>query len=109
MLEETGCCSDIICELGIIEENSLKYNWSGISSCFLAKSKGEKGIPRLTQEELDEETQLQWHDLHKALGIIINQNNNESYFARNERENAIMKFITARDISMLDEVVKLNK
>ena len=60
MQEETGCKCDIICELGIIEENSLMYNWSG----------------------------------------------KETYFARDERENAIMKFIVTRDISLLNEAIK---
>ena len=103
--EETGCYSDIICELGIIEENSLTYNWSGISSCFLAKVKGEKGLLHLTQKEIDEETQVQWYNIHEALKIITNQNIN----ARDEREAGIVKFIQERDIVLLYEAIRILK
>jgi len=67
MQEETGCYSDIICELGKIEENSLTYNWSGISWCFLSKIKGEKGLLHLTQEEINVETQVHWYHIHEAV------------------------------------------
>ena len=103
--EETGCYSDIICELGIIEENSLTYNWSGISSCFLAKIKGEKGLLHLTQKEIDEETQVQWYNIYEALKVVTNQKIN----ARNEREAGIVKFIQERDIVLLNEAIRILK
>ena len=105
MQEETGCYSDIMCELGIIEENSLIYNWSGISSCFLAKIKGEKGLLHLTQEEIDEETQVQWYNIYEALKVVTNQKIN----ARNEREAGIVKFIQERDIVLLNEAIRILK
>ena len=107
--EETGCCSEILYKLGIIEENSMTYDWSGISDCFIAKTKGEKGLLHLTQREVEEETQVQWHKLHEALNIIVNQKNEESICARNERESAIMKFISERDIALLNETIRLIK
>ncbi|MCL2855968.1 MAG: NUDIX domain-containing protein [Defluviitaleaceae bacterium] len=105
MQEETGCYIDIVCELGIIEENSLIYNWSGASSCFIAKTKGEKGLLHLTQEEIDQETQVHWYNIHEALEIIINQN----ISARDEREAGIVKFIQKRDIVLLNEAIKMLK
>ena len=107
--EETGCYSEIISNLGIIEENSITYNWSGISTCFIAKTKGEKGLLHLTHEEIEEETQVQWHELHEALKIITDQKSNKSTSPRNEREAAIMKFITERDIILLNEAIKVLK
>ena len=99
--EETGCNSYIICELGVIEENSLTYNWSGISSCFLAKTKGEKGLPHLTDEEIIEGTQVRWYNIHDALKIIKNQ----KICARDEREAGVVKFIQERDIVLLNEAM----
>ena len=106
MQEETGCYSDIICELGIIKENSLTYNWSGISSCFLAKIKGEKGLLHLTQEEIDQETQVQWHNIHEALKKVVT---NQNIKARDEREAGIVKFIQERDIALLNEAIRILK
>jgi len=105
--EETGCDSEIICNLGIIEENSLIYNYSCLSLCFLAKIKGEKGLLNLTQEESDEETQVQWHNLHEILRLIKNQNVDELKLIRDERSIAIMKFIQERDITLLNEAIKV--
>jgi len=105
--EETGCGSEIICSLGIIEENSLIYNISGLSLCFLAKIKGEKGLPNLTQEESDEETQVQWHNLHEILRLIKSQNIDELKLVKDERIIAIMKFIQERDIALLNEAIKI--
>ena len=109
MQEETGCNSEIVCNLGIIEENSVTYDWAGISTCFIAKTKGEKGLLHLTPEEDEEGTQVQWHELHEALNIITSQKSSKSISPRSEREAAIMKFITERDITLLNEAIKVLK
>ena len=101
-LEETGCDCEILCPLGIIEENSRTINWNGVSTSFVAKVKGEKGTPNLTQEELEEEAQVRWYALHEALKIITNQNIN----ARDEREKCIGKIVQERDITLLNEAIK---
>ena len=100
--EETGCDSEIIKALGIIEENSMTCNWNGVNTCFLSKVKGEKGAQKLTQIEVDEETRIYWYDLHEALEIISNQ----AISARNEREIGIGRIIQERDIALLNETIK---
>jgi ADP-ribose pyrophosphatase YjhB (NUDIX family) len=98
--EETGCDSEIICTLGTIEEESARYNWlPGLSYCFLAKVKGQKGTPKLTQMESDEETQVQWHSLHDALKLIESQN----------VDNGILKIIQERDATILSEAIRITK
>ena len=95
--EETGCDSEIIHTLGIIEENSKTMNWNGLATCFMSKVRGSKGNPCLTQEELDEDAQLQWYDIHEALSIIANQ----------EAGDGIRLIIRERDITLLDESIRL--
>jgi len=103
--EETGCRCEIIRALGIIEENSKTCDWNGVNTCFIAKLEGEKGVPNLTQRELDEETQVRWHDAHEALKIITNQ----EIAARDEREVGIGKIIQERDIVLLNEAIRILK
>jgi len=103
--EETGCDSEILCTLGIIEENSKTVSWNGINFCFISKVKGNKGVQNLTKIELDEETQVKWYGLHEALNIITNQ----EISARDEREAGIGKIIQERDITLLNEAIKALK
>ena len=97
MKEETGCNSEIIRTLGLIEENSKTMNWNGLATCFMSKVKGSKGTPHLTQEEIDEDAQLQWHDMYEALNIITNQ----------DADDGIRLIIQERDVTLLNEAIKL--
>jgi len=101
-LEETGCESEIIRILGIIEENSKTCDWNGINTCFIMKTKGIKGIQSLTEIELNEETEVRWYDLHEAIKIITNQ----KISARSEREEGIGGIIQERDIALLNEAIE---
>ena len=105
MIEETGCNCEILHTLGIIEENSKTCSWNGINTCFIANVKGSKGVQSLTQIELDEETQVQWYDMHEALSIIKNQ----EISARDEREAGIGKIIQERDAVLLNEAIHVFK
>ena len=105
MLEETGCNCEIIHHLGIIEENSLTYNWWVHSECFLARIKGEKGTPSLTQRELDEEPHVQWHSMQEALRLIETQNIDNMPNVESARNAVAMKIIQERDITMLHEAM----
>jgi ADP-ribose pyrophosphatase YjhB (NUDIX family) len=100
-LEETGCESEIIQTLGVIEESSKTCDWNGINTCFMMKIKGIKGVQRLTEIESDEETEVRWYDLHEALKIITNQ----KISARSEREEGIGKIIQERDIILLKKTI----
>ena len=100
MKEETGCNSEIIRTLGLIEENSKTVNWNGLATGFMSKVKGSKGTPRLTQEEMDEDAQLQWYDVREALNIIANQDISKV-------DDGIGLIIQERDVTLLNEAIKL--
>jgi len=100
MREETGCAVEITHELGIIVENSKTLGWNGINHCYIAKVKGDKGLPCLTEEEAGDETQLRWHGLEEALGIIANQKAKP----RSEKEAGLVGIIQQRDIALLKGV-----
>ena len=102
MREETGCESQIIHTLGIIEENSKTCDWYGTNTCFLMKTKGPKGPPSLTLFEQHEEVEIHWYGLHEALKLITNQ----KISARNEREKGIGKITQERDVTLLNEAIK---
>ena len=101
--EETGCNSEIVCTLGVIEENSKTCQWNGLNTCFLSKVKGNKGVQNLTSIELDEETEVRWHDIREALQIISTQ----EIAARDEKEAGIGKIIQERDIILLNETIRI--
>ena len=101
-IEETGCKCKIIHPIGIIEENGAHYDWVNESFCYIAQVKGSKGIPDMTSEEIEEETQVRWYDFHEALQIIKNQTINEQ-----GRVGYIMRFVRERDKVMLNEAFYL--
>jgi len=105
MREETGCEIEVMHELGIIEENSKTYDWNGRNMCFIANVKGDKGIQELTQIEIDEQTQVQWLDIHDALDLIINQKAN----VRDEHEKGILEIMKERNITLLRETIRVLK
>ncbi|MCL2575770.1 MAG: NUDIX hydrolase [Defluviitaleaceae bacterium] len=96
--EETGCNCEIVNTLGRIDENSKTLGWNGVNICFIAKVKGEKGVCDMTQEEIDDKTQLHWYSLDEALEIIANQQANPT----DEREAGILKIIQQRNIVILN-------
>ena len=101
--EETGYDSEIICRLGIIEESSKMYDWNGVNTCFMARVKGGKGRQNLTQREVDEGINVQWHGLNEALGIVMNQ----KIDARDEKEAGRDEITRQRDIILLNEAIRL--
>ena len=72
MLEETGCHINSIEELGQTIEERGYDNSTIITHYYLAKVTGEKGQPEMTELENEYKTELQWHSLDKALGILTN-------------------------------------
>jgi len=73
IFEETGCHFSIIEELGYFEENCAKDNFSRNTYYYLIKIVGEKGRPQMTESEIENQAEIQWHSLEKALDIITNQ------------------------------------
>lgn len=73
VLEETGCKCEIVSALGCISESRILHDFTQISNYYIAKVIGEKGLPQLTQEEIEEQTEVQWYTPKEALNIIINE------------------------------------
>lgn len=95
VLEETGCKCEIIYELGYISESRVLHDFTQISNYYITKIVGEKGSPQMTQEEIDEQTQVQWHTPQKALDIILNE----------KPQTYQQKYIQYRDKIVIEELI----
>lgn len=71
-LEEIGCEIEVIDEVGSIVEHRKIFKLNQTSYCYLAKIKGEKGIPQFTQEELAEGFEQLWVPYDEALSLVSN-------------------------------------
>jgi 8-oxo-dGTP diphosphatase len=90
--EEIGCDVTNIRELGSIEEYRNKFEIHQLSHCFLADAVGEKGTPRLEQDEIAEGFETVWLDIKDAISTLENEGNVEDYQG---------KFIRTRDLAFL--------
>ena len=97
VMEEVGCEIENIKELGIIEEYRNKFSLHQLSYCFVANVKGEKGIPQLEADEIEEGFETVWLKIDEVVAIIEKEK---------EREHYASKFITKRDLIFLREVKK---
>ncbi len=95
MLEETGCACQIVQELGRIEESRMLNDFTQESFYYLARVQGPKGMPSLTQEEMDEDTQVRWYAIEEAFDIV----------ARARPENYQRCYVQRRDIAVLREAM----
>jgi len=95
VLEEAGCDCEVICEIGTIFDNKAEYDEAQERYYYIARVVGEKGELHLTKQEIESGTSLCWYPIEEALRIISN-NNSGDYF---------VKFIKARDIVVLTEVI----
>ena len=100
MIEEIGCEIDNIKELGIIEEYKNQSSVHQISYYFTANLKGEKGKPQLTEKESDEGFQTVWLSIDGVIKILEIEKDVEHYDG---------KFVTTRDLFILNEVKKISK
>jgi 8-oxo-dGTP diphosphatase len=96
VLEEIGCRIDIGAEIGKIVEHRGKFNLIQESLCYIAKVKGEKGVPNFTQKERDNGFEIVWVTLNEAVDVLRKDcpNNYEG------------KFIQKRDLMFLEEARK---
>jgi 8-oxo-dGTP diphosphatase len=90
--EEIGCEIEVTGEVGIIVEYRKKFTLKQTSYCYLANLVGEKGIPELTQSEIDEGFETVWITPEEALKEL--------------RESKPMQyegqFMLSRDIAFLE-------
>ncbi|MCL2773239.1 MAG: NUDIX hydrolase [Oscillospiraceae bacterium] len=96
ILEETGCKCEIVYELGYISESRALHDFTQISNYYIARLTGEKGLPQMTPEEIEEQTQVQWHTPQNALDIILSEN----------PQTYQQKYIQYRDKIVLEELIR---
>ncbi|MEK7564351.1 MAG: NUDIX domain-containing protein [Patescibacteria group bacterium] len=100
-LEEIGCDVEVINEIGIIVEYRKLLNPRNLkqtSYCYLAKIKGEKGIPEFTESEKRNGFEGIWLTYDEALKALT-----ESQALNNEGKY----YIVPRDRAFLEEADNL--
>jgi 8-oxo-dGTP diphosphatase len=68
--EEIGCDVEIISEVGTILEYREKTERINESFCFIAKVVGEKGLPALTDTEIENGVVTVWATKEEALRLV---------------------------------------
>jgi len=96
LLEEVGCSAKNIRELGMTEEYRNESKIHQICYCFLAEVDGEKGIPDLEDDEIEEGFETIWVSVDEAVKIF----ENEMMGTINDKS----KFTYMRNITFLKEV-----
>lgn len=71
LLEETGCESEIIGEIGEVFEHRAFERMQQTSYCFLARVIGKKGTPKLTKSEKRDGFEVRWFDnIDEAIKLV---------------------------------------
>ena len=92
IMEETGCTCDKIRELGIVYENRASLDYTQINYYFVVDTEHIREN-RLTDAELKNKTQLEWHTWDETVRLIKEQ----------EFERIQQKYLKARDVAALEE------
>ena len=74
--EEIGCDVEVLGEIGTITEYRKFETLKQISYCYLAKVKGEKGTPSLTEGEIKDGLKHLWLSYEEAKRIMANNKAN---------------------------------
>lgn len=94
--EETGCSCDCVEELGYVEENRKHCNYRQITYFYIVKTKTAGMSLHLTDVEIDNQTEVQWHRLEDAERLLATQ----------ECSTSQQKFIKSRDTVALSAYIK---
>lgn len=97
ILEETGCTCDHIEELGIVAENRAHQDFTTHAYYYVVTTSQEAAPIHLTEDELANQTVVQWHSLEEVIRLI-----SEPVHTTNQR-----KFLQARDVAALKEYLHL--
>ena len=76
VLEEAGCNSEIIAELGRMETDIPDWNMHDVSDGFIARTIGEKRAPEFDDFEKERGFSLEWHESLESAIRMIEANNN---------------------------------
>ena len=68
--EEIGCKIKILAEVGSVLEYRKQFNLKQVSYCYIAQLVGEKGFPKLEQDEIEEGFETVWLPLKDALAKV---------------------------------------
>jgi 8-oxo-dGTP pyrophosphatase MutT (NUDIX family) len=96
--EEIGCDVEVSHELGIIEEYRYEFELHQLSYGFIAKVLGEKGVPKLEEDEKADGFETVWLSLEDAIKTLSDEINISNYEG---------KFIRNRDLFFLQEAQRL--
>ena len=99
ILEETGCLSDDIKELGYVSENRFHCDYTQISYYYIVETSGTTQKTQMTEDEIINNTETQWHILEDMITLISSPVHNT-----NQR-----KFLQARDVAAIAEYLKYLK
>lgn len=96
-LEEIGCNIEIVKEVGSIVEYRKKFKVKQTSYCYIAKLVGEKGVPNLEQDEIEDGFKTAWMPLKEAI-IKIKESHPTVYEG---------PYMVARDFVLLQETNRI--
>lgn len=97
--EEVGCDCVVGDLIGVVIEYRNKYNLIQISYCFSATVEGEIGTPNLEAAEIAEGLTTLWLPITDVIAQMKSEN----------PEKHEGKFILKRELSFLEEYLRLNK
>ena len=103
--EEIGCNAKIDYMLGIIDDYRNRDKAHCINHCAVAKVVGQKGIPKLTEEEKKNGLHVKWVILEEALDIL---NKEKVSVLRGEINFYNTAYNIIRDDIFLAEFSKIN-
>jgi len=95
MLEETGYNCEVICEVGSTLESRIQYDFTQKRHYYIARTIGEKGELRLTDQEIDEEITVYWYPIEEALQLVSGK----------VLDEYVLKYIQKRTVIALTEVI----
>lgn len=98
LLEETGCDSKVISEIGRIIEHRDKHKLTNDSFCYLAKVVGKKGKVNFVDDEIEDGFELKWMSLDKAIWKL----------EKDQTVDYQGRFINQRDLIFLKKAQKLS-
>lgn len=94
-LEETGCNTELLIDLGMIEEVRQEKKIINRTKGFVGKVIGEKGIRSLELGEIEEELELLWVDALTGLELIEKAKQTKLYF----------RYVQMRDVEFLKQFI----
>ncbi|MDF2484005.1 MAG: ADP-ribose pyrophosphatase [Herbinix sp.] len=99
ILEETGCCCEIIQELGYIKENRGLLDYTQQSYYYVTQKLGEAQKPILTITEVNNGTSYAWYEINEVMNLLM----------LTAHETLQQKYLQARDLAALEEYLTIVK